>query len=123
MGIRYAVSGASRLWRCANTDAATPDWVDVAGTGQSNPLPSAPVNTVARAPWNPDAAWFVGTDIGVFYTSDGGASWTNITQPYGLPNTPVRVLHAVDGSAAAPAAYLYAATWGRGVWRTQIAPK
>lgn len=107
--------GISRLWRCTNTDAPKPVWADVTGAGQPYALPDIPVNAVVRTPWRPDDSWFVGTDIGVFYTGDAGQSWINVTQPYRLPNVPVKDLFADPVLNC-----VYAATWGRGIWQTEI---
>jgi hypothetical protein len=108
-------NGASRLWRCTNTNAVPVTWTDVSGEGQQYPLPDSPVNAVVRVPWDPDHGWFVGTDIGVFYTPDAGTTWINVTQPYGLPNVPVKDLYVSESMS-----FLCAATWGRGIWSTQL---
>lgn len=102
-------SGDHHLWRCADTSASTRTWIDVSGTGPSA-LPDAPINAIALDPVSPTTTWFVGTDIGVFKTSDGGSTWMNITSPYGLPNVQVTSLTVRNG-------YLYATTFGRGWWR------
>jgi hypothetical protein len=91
-------------------------WTQVTGVGSTQPLPSVPgIYSVAREPSSPSTTWYVGTDVGVFYTGDAGAHWYNATQPLGLPAVPVHQLTAVPGTG-----YLMAATWGRGIWRARL---
>lgn len=106
-------TGHNHVWRCANTTAASPVWTSVSGTG-TGALPDVPTHSIARDPFNA-STWYVGTDLGVFMTRDEGASWENATAPLGLPNVQVNDVHAVPGTG-----HLYAATWGRGIWRMPI---
>jgi hypothetical protein len=106
--------GGSHLLRCANTNAAAPVWTSVAGSGTSG-LPNVPVYAIVRDPWAPSTVWYVGTDLGVFMTQTAGATWTNMTQPLGLPNVAVYDLKVSQGTG-----YLYAGTFGRGMWRIRI---
>jgi photosystem II stability/assembly factor-like uncharacterized protein len=101
-----------RLWRKADVSAPGP-WTGAHGGPQA--LPRAPVYAIVRHPSAPGALWFVAGDVGVFRTNDGGAHWTNATEPLGLPNTLVRDLRLLaDGNT------LYAGTFGRGVWRMDV---
>jgi photosystem II stability/assembly factor-like uncharacterized protein len=104
-------TGSSHVWRCPDTTAASPLWVDA-----SAGLPDAPTNTVCLDPTDPANTYYVGTDVGVFLTQDGGASYTNMTLPLGMPNVQVNELRHVYGTG-----YLNAATYGRGMWRIKIA--
>lgn len=104
----------SNLWRCANTSASLPKWVAVCGSG-ATALPAVPVNVVVRDPSSPGTIWYVGTDLGVFVTQNAGVSWSNMTAPFGLPNTIVN-----DLSVNAGTGYLTAGTYGRGIWRIRI---
>jgi len=103
------------VWRCDNTtNDAWRNWVDISGSG-ANRLPDIIVHAIARDPNDPGNVFFVGTDLGVFYTDDGGANWYDVTLPFGLPSVPVYDLVAAGS-------YLYAVTWGRGIWRAKIGP-
>lgn len=106
--------GVANLWHCSNTDAASPVWVSVSGSG-TTALPNVPVNAVARDPFTPATTWYAGTDYGVFMTNDSGVTWRNMTQPLGLPNVAVN-----DLEVNAKTGYLYAATYGRGIWRIKL---
>jgi hypothetical protein len=107
-------TGSDHLWECANTNAASPVWTDISGTG-SNYLPDIPLNTIARDPADPVNTLYVGTDIGVFSTTDGGTNWTEATASLGLPNVRVDNLTTVANTG-----YLNAATFGRGIWRVLL---
>jgi hypothetical protein len=105
------------VWRCRNASSANPSWVNVTGAGGPRALPPGRVNTVARDVFDPENVWLVGTDAGVFFTDDAGVAWYNATRPFGLPNVPVFSLKQsfVTG-------YLYAGTYGRGLWRARLLP-
>lgn len=107
-------TGAPHLWRCTNTTNPTRVWQDVSGSG-GNALPDIPLNCIARDLDLPQTVWYVGTDIGAFMTTDAGATWQNITEPLGLPNTEVDAIVAMPGTR-----YLFVATFGRGMWRIPL---
>jgi hypothetical protein len=73
-------------------------------------LPAAPVRTLAIHPAKPDFL-YAGTEVGVFASEDGGASWTPTNQ--GPANVSVEQLFW-SGKA------LYAATHGRGMYRIDL---
>ncbi len=58
--------------------------------------------------------FFIGTDIGVFESTDGGLSWANT--PFGIPNV---VVHDVSYNPATK--QLVAATFGRGLFSYSLA--
>jgi hypothetical protein len=105
-------SGASHLWRCADTSAIPRTWINVSGSGSTG-LPDSSLNAIARDPADPAGTWYVGTDIGVFRTTNAGSTWENATQPLGLPNVQISTLAVRNG-------YLYVATYGRGMWRLNL---
>jgi len=107
--------GTRHVWKCGNTKATPRTWRPLDGTG-SGSLPDAPVNTHARHMNDDENGLFVGTDIGVFFTSNGGVSWGEVTGSVGLPNVQVNHLKVVPGTG-----YLNAATFGRGIWRLNLA--
>lgn len=74
-------------------------------------LPDIPVNAFSFTPTR--NRFFIGTDIGVFETTDGGGTW-GLTQ--GLPLVPVSdlIYHAASNR-------LIASTYGRGVWSLPLA--
>jgi len=106
-------TGSGHLFRCTNPNGgAARTWTDVSGS--SSALPDIPLDCIARDPQVP-GSWFVGTDAGVMMTSDSGATWQNASNPLGLPNVHTNFL-----KIRASDRMMYAATWGRGVWRIQL---
>ncbi|MCC7142605.1 MAG: T9SS type A sorting domain-containing protein [Candidatus Eisenbacteria bacterium] len=84
-------------------------WTDVTGD-----YPDQPANTLIVDPAFPNH-WYVGSDIGVFRTTDGGATWL----PFGagLVNAVV-----VDLEIRRDARKLVAGTYGRAVWEIDLTP-
>jgi PKD repeat protein len=97
----YLGSPSSHVFRTTNGGTS---WTNI-----SSNLPDVPVLSMAVNPGDPNDL-FVGTDVGVFRSVFGGAIWSSFNS--GLPNVPVYDLkfHAVSNS-------LWAATYGRGIWR------
>ena len=104
------------LYRCANINATngTRVWTSMDGTGATG-LPDVPINAVCRDPYDPTHVWYVGTDFGVFMTNNSGATWINQGLTTGLPNVPVTDLQVQTKDRK-----LYAATFGRGIWRAPL---
>ena len=98
---------AQHVWSGTVPATCTATWTAVSGG-----LPDVPMYALCLAS---ATEWFVGTDIGVFRTTDGGTSWVNYSQ--GLPNTAIYDLRRRTGSNL-----LRAATHGRGLWeiRTDV---
>ena len=109
-------SGSGHVFVCANTTAANRVWTNISGAG-ANAIPDINTNAIALDVDAPATTYYIGNDVGVFMTTNGGATWTNATQPLGLPNVQVNDLSCVAGQRA-----LYAATFGRGIWKINLAP-
>ena len=112
--IGFSGTGTGHIWRCSNTTATSLSFTNVSSTG-TNALPDLPLNAIARDLDNPVTTWWVGTDLGVYRTSDSGVTWTNAGSALGLPNVIVDDLVAVPGTR-----YLNAGTYGRGIWRLAL---
>lgn len=112
----YMIAGIQRVgnpavvWRTADASAATPTWSNISGSGLTA-LPSLPVNDVERDTFN--YVYYAATDVGVFVSPDEGAHWYNMNA-MGLPNVPVYDLWIYQSGGTS---FLYAATFGRGIWR------
>jgi photosystem II stability/assembly factor-like uncharacterized protein len=74
-------------------------------------LPDMPVHSVVVHPSQPDTL-FIGTDLGVFVTTDGGDSW--LRENTGFANVIVEHLEINNGR-------LFAFTHGRSVWSVPLA--
>ena len=88
-------AGVGHLYRTADGGAT---WSDVSGS-----LPDVPASSFVIK----GSTWYLGTDLGVVTSSNGGRTWKRIT---GFPYVTVMQLRV------APDGTLYAATHGRGIW-------
>lgn len=104
--------GEGHVFHCTDTINGPPFYFNEAdGKGGVSPLPDVPAHAIVRDPNDPNNTWYVGNDLGVFMTTNAGATWMNMGTNYGLPNVIVQDLQI------SPTGYLYAATFGRGIWR------
>ena len=112
-----AVNGFSRKWvegpgagvghLFESTDGET--WTDLSdGSDAAHSLPDVPASTVKALA---DGRIVLGTDLGAFVRDTHG-DWYQLGD--GLPASVVTDLEP------APGGYLYAATYGRGIWRLQM---
>ncbi len=102
------------LWKITNLGAASSaSPVAAVWTAAGSGIPSIPINALAIDPANSNNI-FAGTDIGVYNSTDGGASWT----PFGtgLPRSAVFDLALQNANRI-----LRAGTHGRGVWEISLA--
>lgn len=105
--IQGFTGGSGHVFKTTNTGAT---WTDISGT-----LPDAPANAVAIDPVNHNTV-YVGTDVGVFISQDGGTTWNVFGT--GLPNVAVFDLKTFNSGGVGR---LRAGTHGRGVWETPLA--
>ncbi len=85
------------------------------GEGGVAPLPDVPVHCVLADPARP-ARLFLGTDVGVLVSEDGGTTWAAENTGFATVVTEYLTLAAgADGSR-----YLFAFTHGRGAWRVKL---
>ncbi|MFN3649487.1 MAG: VPS10 domain-containing protein [Armatimonadota bacterium] len=104
-------TGTGHLWRLNDTTAGSRVWVNVSGNG-TTALPDISLNAIALDTQDPTNRYYVGTDLGLFRSTDAGATWENATGPLGLPNVAIYDLKIVPGTG-----YLMAATHAKGMWR------
>jgi hypothetical protein len=114
--VAFETAAGTTLWATSKADPASSlrhvfrstdrgaTWTDKSGTG----LPSVPANTVKVDP-NDANTIYLGTEIGLYRSIDGGASWARYGT--GLPLVSVTELSiALDGSV------IRVSTFGRGFW-------
>jgi hypothetical protein len=106
----YSTFGGNHVWKTTDAGAS---WSPIDGSG-SGRLPDLPVHSLAIDPGN-DQRLFVGTDMGVFASVDGGASWA--VENTGFANVIVENLHVAPQSDPPQ---LFAFTYGRGAWRVPL---
>jgi hypothetical protein len=105
----YVIFGgfsADNIYRTANNGA---NWAEITGVGGTG-LPNVPVRSLVIHPDNADKL-YVGTEIGIFASIDGGAQWT--VPQAGPANVSVDELFWMDRT-------LVAATHGRGIYEVNL---
>src|SRR5262249_25073593 len=70
------------VFKSTNALAASPTWVNV------SPPVNIPHNTIVLDPSDPTIV-YVGTDLGVWKSRNGGSTWTHMGPEVGLPNVAV----------------------------------
>ena len=106
----YSTFGGTHVWK--STDAGA-TWVGIDGAGDSG-IPDVPVHTIAVDSSN-SGTLYVGTDIGVFVSLDGGATWAR--ENTGFANT---VVESLTIGSVGNTLNLFAFTHGRGAWRVAL---
>lgn len=107
----YSTFGGAHVWRSRDAGAT---WTAIDGSGAGR-LPDVPVHHLVVDPQHRERL-YIGTDVGVFVTLDGGTSWA--LEVGGFANVIVERLAIAPSAAGGP--QLYAFTYGRGVWRAPL---
>lgn len=100
--IVFSGTGASHVYKSTNEGTS---WTSINGD-----LPDIPTNCLVVHPGTSNRL-YVGTDVGLFVTTNGGSTWLKET---GFPNVAVIDLGITNDS------YLVASTHGRGMYKTLI---
>jgi hypothetical protein len=85
-------------------------WVGIDGSGATG-IPDIPVHTIVVDPVSPNTL-YLGTDLGVFTSTDGGANWMKEITGFANVVTESLKINSVSGVKT-----LFAFTHGRGAWR------
>ena len=107
----YGTFTGASVYKSINSGAT---WIAQPGAG-ANTLPLVPALTVVVDPNNSNRV-YVGTDLGVFTTIDGGANWYK--EVTGFANVSVEWLDINTTGTRR----LFAFTHGRGAWRVNLVP-
>lgn len=111
--------GVGHVWKSTNGGQT---WASLDGSGATK-LPDVPAHSIVSDPaYAAGTRLYVGTDLGVFVSIDGGANWAR--ENSGFANTVVEHLQFSNrtvGTGRAPASgKLFSFTHGRGVYRTNL---
>jgi photosystem II stability/assembly factor-like uncharacterized protein len=109
-GFGTTAAPLAHVWRgVVSSNGTSATWSDISGTSP-NRLPDIPINALCIGM---PGTYYVGTDIGVYRTIDGGSNW----QPFsaGLPNVAI-----YDLQLHPQGDLLRAATHGRGLWERNL---
>jgi hypothetical protein len=109
----YSTFGGVHVWRSTDGGAS---WNDIDGSGATG-IPDIPVHSIVVDPVVTPVGnhLYVGTDLGVFTSTDAGVNWA--VENTGFANVVTEAL-ALDASGTS----LYAFTHGRGAFKVNIVP-
>ncbi|MGB3776304.1 MAG: hypothetical protein WA951_13690, partial [Leeuwenhoekiella sp.] len=107
----YALFSSQGAAKVLKTEDLGQTWEDISGftQGEDRNFPDVAIHCLVEMPFDEDVLW-VGTDLGIFQTEDGGDSWSLIE---GLPAVSVWELKIVNDQVVV-------ATHGRGIWSATI---
>lgn len=103
----YSTFGGSHVWRTIDGGLT---WTAIDGSGDTR-IPDIPVHCIVVDPSN-TARLYVGTDLGVFVSTDGGAKWSVENNGFANTVTETLVINVAGGVTT-----LYAFTHGRGAYK------
>ncbi len=109
----FAEFGGEHVWRSTDTGVT---WDPIDGVGTAS-LPDIPVHCIVVDPENPRRL-YLGTDLGVFITLNGGATWA--VENTGFASVVTEWLALGSDTEGAP--LLFAFTHGRGAWQVGLRP-
>ncbi len=99
-------STGSRAWKVTGANTATPVWKSIMGN-----LPAKlPVYQIQADPIEPNTL-YAATDFGLYYTYDGGVTWSKETR---VPNVPIFNLKLRNNNNGTSSLFVF--THGRGLW-------
>lgn len=108
----YSTFGGTHVWK--STDGGA-NWAGIDGAGDTG-IPDIPVHTIVVDSTSSQTL-YIGTDIGVFVSLDGGANWARENTGFANVVTESLAIGSVDGTIN-----LFAFTHGRGAWRVTLGP-
>jgi photosystem II stability/assembly factor-like uncharacterized protein len=108
----YAGFGGRHVWR---SDDGGRSWSHIDGSG-ATAVPDIPVHSLVVDPADSERL-YLGTDLGVFVSVDGGASWAVENTGFAAVVTEWLAINRGGGSGET---LLFAFTHGRGAWRVPL---
>jgi photosystem II stability/assembly factor-like uncharacterized protein len=110
----YSTFGGVHVWKSLDGGRT---WAGLDGIGDNGAgrIPDLPVHVLAVDPGNSQHL-YLGTDLGIFVSTDGGAHWN--VENTGFANVATESLAFLDGPGGSRT--LFAFTHGRGAWKVAI---
>ncbi|MFC2104884.1 T9SS type A sorting domain-containing protein, partial [Bacteroidota bacterium] len=109
--VLFSISGFPKVLRTVDLGQT---WEDISGFGtndvSSNGFPNVETHCLLVMPYNTNILW-VGTDIGIFESTDNGATWA-------LANNPLQSMSISDMQIYED--QIAISTYGRGIWTADI---
>lgn len=107
----YALFSSGNRPKVLKTEDMGTTWTDISGfeSGNPNGFPDVKVHCIIEMPFNKDVLW-VGTDIGLVETTDGGQSWSLRNDFISVAIYDMRIVNN----------QVVMATYGRGVWTATL---
>jgi len=109
----FAEFGGKHVWRSADSGET---WSSIDGRG-ATAVPDIPVHSIVVQPGNPERL-YIGTDLGVFTTINGGRTWA--VENTGFANVVTEWLALGTDNDGEP--WLFAFTHGRGAFKVRLNP-
>ena len=110
----YALFSFAKAPKILKTTDLGQTWTDISGFGtdtvSSTGFPDVACYSLLVMPYDPNIIW-VGTDIGIYQSTDGGGSWSYADN--GLPAAAIWEMVIVNDE-------IVTATHGRGIWSVKI---
>jgi hypothetical protein len=107
----YGGFGGAHVFASANGGRT---WRSIDGIGDSS-IPDVPVHVVVVDPARPERL-YLGTDVGVFVSDDGGGTWAVENTGFGAIVTEWLAPLVTPGGER----WLFAFTHGRGAWKVRL---
>ncbi|TXD53201.1 MULTISPECIES: T9SS type A sorting domain-containing protein [unclassified Polaribacter] len=104
----YALFSSQGAAKILKTEDLGNSWTNISGNAFSR-LPDVAVHSILEMPFDQNILW-AGTDIGIFETEDGGASWSLLN---GFIPVAVYDMKIVNNQVVI-------ATYGRGIWSATL---
>ena len=122
-GFGTVATPMTHMWKTTNLGGGSATWVPI-----STGLPDIPIDAIAidrqssTAP-APAPNIYIGTDIGVYQSTNGGTTWSVLNPGNSLPVIPIFDMSFQEQvGSGSPNRVLRIATHGRGIWEMTIAP-
>ena len=112
----YSTFGGTHVFK---SDDGGTNWTPLDGVNDAHGdgmLPDIPVHSIVVDP-NNSQRLYIGTDLGVFVSIDGGQHWLVENTGFSQVITERLVINSPPNSTTS---YLYAFTYGRGAWRVPL---